>query len=104
MKVQLVGKITGKITSVATGQFKHAEMFLKSLGYDVFNPMEKINQGLPYEEQMDICLANIPNVEMLVLLEDWTESPGARREVTKALELDKTMTTFASIVKTRLYL
>lgn len=103
-KAQIVGKITGKVTSIATSQFGHAADFLKTLGYDVFNPIEQINQGLPYEEQMQICLDNIPNVDVLVLLEDWPESPGARREVSTALKLNKKITCLSSLVKQRLYL
>lgn len=104
MKVQIVGKISGKIINQAQGQFKVAADFLKILGYEPWNPMEHINPNIDYEEQMQICLNNIQNVDAIVLLDDFGQSTGAIRELKQALMLNKKLIALSWLEHNRLYI
>lgn len=104
MKVQIVGKISGKIINQAQGQFKVAADFLKILGYEPWNPMEHVDPNIGYEEQMQVCLNNLQNVDAIVLLDDFGQSNGAIRELKHALQLDKQLITLSYLEHNRLYI
>ena len=87
--------ISGAISSLeyreALENFQQIEDRLLSLGVsksNIFNPMTEIDPTLPYRVQMDLCLANLERCDVIIMQNNWTESPGAREEMTSALKQD----------------
>jgi len=65
-------------------QFKTAENILAAKGYTVINPAWK-PEGLTYIEYIDMGLAELSKCDAIYMLENWTESQGARCEYVYAL-------------------
>lgn len=85
MKLYLSGPITGAPEYKRIfGQW--AEQ-LRKCGFEVVNPAE-YPDGLEYEQYMDLAFKDIPLCHGLAMMENWDKSPGAIREVAKALYLD----------------
>ena len=88
-KVYISGKITGLPLADAIGNFQEAEQRLKRAGFKTFNPF---NNGLdidaPYEEHMRADLKALETCDAIYLMDNWTNSKGARAEYEKALELE----------------
>lgn len=101
MKVYLAGPMTG-ISYYNFPAFDEAAMWLENRGYTVVSPaeldgelgIEPDEEGKPlppekYEELLtrDLAMIESAAVQAVVVLEEWHESQGARREVARALEL-----------------
>lgn len=78
MIVYIAGKMTG-LEDLGRVAFDRAENQLTGLGYQVLNPAW-LGNGLPKEAYMPICLSMIQQAQVLVLLDGWESSPGARLE------------------------
>ncbi len=76
-KVYIAGKINGNPTF--REDFQQQEDKLLSQGYAVLNPA-KLPDNLGYEDYMHICLAMIDVADIVFLLPNWRNSPGATRE------------------------
>jgi hypothetical protein len=77
MKVYIAGKITGFPNYKM--HFNMVEEGLKSKGHAVMNPA-RMTDGFLYEEYMKVCFAMIDVCECVYLMDNWMDSPGARRE------------------------
>lgn len=92
MKVYIAGKIGEVVLSAATREkFARAEEFLRSKGYEVFNPTRS---GLGataevlaeekgtnfYTEILLMDLDCLAKCDAICMLPDWTDSPGATVE------------------------
>lgn len=77
MTAYLSGKITGDPNYIV--KFAEAEAKLKSLGMKVLNPA-MLPEGMRKSAYMPICLAMIDAADIVVLLEDFKESAGAKIE------------------------
>ena len=82
--------IAGKITDEPKfkTKFKRAERHLKELGYIVLNPA-RLPEGLKYEQYMNICFAMLDESDIIYLLENVEDSPGALRELERSIERGK---------------
>jgi hypothetical protein len=88
--VFISGMITGLSFNTARAMFIHAESLLRCAGYtDIFNPIEHIDQNIEYEQQMELCIKEIKNRDVIYQINNWVMSKGARRECSCAISLNK---------------
>lgn len=107
MKVYISGKITGLSPTLYLPLFEMAERQLKAAGFiDVVNPTKLgIDPEEEWSKAMAVCMAALEKCEAIYMLENWPQSLGARRELTRAME--KRMVTMFSpddIEKEKYYL
>lgn len=91
-KVYISGKIGGEVLSDATREkFAKAEEYIKAKGYKVFNPTTsgfgKIADAYAracgtnfYTEILLLDIMELKKCDIICLLPDWHESPGAQAE------------------------
>lgn len=77
MKVYIAGKITGDPDYRC--KFNAAKERLELMGDVVLNPAT-LPEGMQPADYMRICLAMIDTADLVVFLEDYTESRGAMLE------------------------
>lgn len=91
--VYLSGKMTGLAESEYKENFRNAELFYRSCGYEVVNPCnlsDIVLQRKPdasYEDFMAEDLRALRSCTHIALLESWENSPGAKREKAEAKRL-----------------
>lgn len=89
----LSGKMTGLEESEYKENFRNAEMFYRSCGYEVVNPCNlseivlKRKPDATYEDFMAEDLRALRSCTHIAMLEGWESSPGARREKSEAERL-----------------
>jgi len=84
--VYLAGKIDGDPNYKE--KFRKAAEQLESRGYIVLNPAT-LPEGMSKEKYMPICLAMLNQADIVLLLSDYKESPGALLELKYADYQDK---------------
>ena len=77
MKIYIAGKITGLANY--RENFNRVEEKLTQNGHAIMNP-SKLTDGFNYEDYMKVCFAMIDVCDMIYLMENWTDSAGAKRE------------------------
>lgn len=77
MKYYIAGKVNGLDNYRSI--FWMAENELIAEGHQVMNPAI-LPEGFPYEAYMPICLAMIDQCEAVYMLNNWTDSKGAKVE------------------------
>ena len=99
MKVYISGKIGEKVLSDATrAKFARAEAYLKEWDFEVFNPTTSglgreaeiraaANGTDFYTEIMKLDLVELEKCDAIYMLKDWCDSPGAKVEHSRAVEL-----------------
>lgn len=99
MKVYISGKIGEEVLSETTrNKFAKAEMLLRDCGFDVFNPTTSglghraeelaMENGTDfYTEIMKLDLEVLRGCDVIYLLLDWEDSPGAKVEKAEAERL-----------------
>jgi nucleoside 2-deoxyribosyltransferase len=86
MKVYIAGKITGLDNYKELFAAKEKE--LTGLGYSVINPAI-LPIGFEHHEYMHICYSMIDVCDMVVFLDNWSDSVGAKLEMAYAFKLGK---------------
>ena len=82
-KVYVAGKVSGLDRDKTRDKFGYMASRLREQGYAVINPfamLEDTRYDLDREAEMTICFAAITVCDAVYMLEDWSESPGARAE------------------------
>lgn len=79
-KIYISGKMTGKEDN-GIADFKKAEDGIRKLAPNaiILNPVI-FPEGMEYEEYMHLCFAMIDVADHVIMLQDWEDSPGAKRE------------------------
>ena len=89
MKIYISCAITG--TDDYMERFAKAEKELTEQGYSVVNPA-KVNAQLPvdttYEEYMKMCFCMLDICEAIFMIQGWSKSFGANRELGYAMAKD----------------
>lgn len=86
MKIYIAGKITG--FEGYKEKFNEAEECLKGRGHICINP-SVLPGGFEQNEYLNICFAMIEVCDAIYMLDNWKDSPGARKEIDFARKLDK---------------
>lgn len=82
--VYISGKMTGEFGYEAV--FADAVFLLRENGWrKIINPCCLSVLDLDYEQYMTICFAMIDASDVVYMLGNWKESPGAQRELSYAL-------------------
>ena len=78
-------------------KFADAQMVLDELGYIAINPCI-LPAGMAYEQYMKICFSMIDVCDTVVLLNNWEQSSGARRERNYAIAKQKNIYTIYEFI------
>ena len=96
-KVYISGPMQG-IEDFNYPAFNQAERELKEAGFVVINPTRH-PEGLEYEQYMQYAMLDVEICDIVMLLPNWTGSPGAKREAKKAYSLDKSVFTVDAFLR-----
>ncbi len=83
MKIYIAGKITGLTDYKEV--FAEAEAQMIAQGHSVMNPAG-LNAGFGYEDYMKICFSMIDVCDGIFMINNWSDSDGAKRELKYAIE------------------
>lgn len=79
--IYISGKITGLPRKQVEANFLNAETQLHTKGVETVNPVRRIEPGTEWKEAMEICLHELTDVDGIFLMDNWTNSKGAIREL-----------------------
>lgn len=94
-QIYIAGKITNNPNYMQ--EFASAERTLTGAGFLVMNPTI-LPEGFGYEQYMKICFSMIDVCDTVVLLDNWEQSSGARRERNFAIAKQKNIYTFYEFI------
>lgn len=86
MKVYIAGKITGN--GEYREEFAAAERKVSAMGHIALNPAA-LPEGMEPADYMRICMAMLDSADAIAIMENWTESTGARIEFAYAQYVHK---------------
>lgn len=89
--IYISGQITGLPYEDALSVFDKAEKYLKSLGYDVINPMTHVpyNKDWSWFDYMGEDIKLLGKCDSIYMLKGWKKSDGARIEYEIAIRKNK---------------
>jgi hypothetical protein len=83
--VYIAGKMSGMPMFNYPAFYGLAGIIEKEFRCEVLNPARQPN-GLDYEEYMRRAMADLDRATVIVLLDSWQQSPGAKREFQRAFQ------------------
>lgn len=87
-KVYISGKISGLSEKEYKNNFNSAELYLTGLGYDVVNPVSEVTiPNGTWKDYMRRDLKLLLDCDYIYLLDNWTESTGAKVEYSLARDI-----------------
>lgn len=87
-KVYISGKISGLSEKEYKNNFNSAELYLTGLGYDVVNPVSEVTiPNGTWKDYMRRDLKLLLDCDYIYLLDNWTESTGAKIEYSLARDI-----------------
>ena len=98
VKVYIAGKITGEPVNECVEKFKLAQDTIRGFcklqnwaENHVVTPFDLpgITFGISHHKAMEICLEALKECDIIYMLNDWKDSPGARMEHELALKSNK---------------
>lgn len=91
-KIYISGKISGLTQEQAREKFGDCECLLKSIGFDVVNPL---NNGLAFDAPWDAHMVRdihlLFGCDAIYMMDNWLDSTGAQIEYDIAMRLHKTI-------------
>lgn len=88
-KIYIAGKVTGEPLHLCTMKFGAAQIAIEKLGHIAVNPLEVVNDPkCPWNIAMRRCIKALMDCDMIFLLEDSKDSPGAKLEYELAQKLN----------------
>lgn len=88
-KIYISSKITGLEKEVYTKAFNDAEQLIIKMGHTPINPLKHVPQDISYDDQMHICLSLVDISDVVMMVGDWVDSPGATRELIHGAKQEK---------------
>ncbi len=88
MKIYISGQVSGLHPDEYLKKFEEAENALREAGVsNIVNPTKLgIHPREEWSAAMTVCLSHLETCTAIYMLRDWTDSFGARRELTRAME------------------
>jgi len=91
MRIYIAGKYTGLPRLYAVAKFNATEQQLIEAGIpaeSIVNPVKLVPPNTEWKDCMDnYCLPTVKECTAIFMQYDWTDSPGARLELTEAMRL-----------------
>lgn len=88
-KIYIAGKVTGLPIAECTMNFGLAQVAIEKLGHEAVNPLTVVNDWkCPWPLAMRKCIAALMTCDLVLMLDNSTDSPGARLEFDLAIKLD----------------
>ena len=88
-KIYIAGKITGLSIAECYENFHTARVMLDFYCYEIVSPIHHCKIGMAYEECMEICLQLLEECDGIYMMINWEDSNGAKRELSRAKELQE---------------
>lgn len=87
-KIYIAGKVTGVPQDQCTMNFALAQRAIEKIGHEAVNPLMVVNDwNATWEVAMRKCIAALMECDLILMLEDYSSSPGARVELDLAKRL-----------------
>ncbi len=91
-KIYIAGKVTGLPITECTMNFGLAQITIEKLGHIAVNPLVVVNDWkATWEAAMRKCIAALMECDMILMLDNYTASPGACLEFDLAKKLGITI-------------
>jgi hypothetical protein len=91
-KIYIAGKVTGLPIAECTMKFGTAQVAIEKLGHQAVNPLVVVNDWkCPWDLAMRKCVTALMECDMILMLENASDSPGARIEWDLARKLNITV-------------
>jgi len=88
-RIYIAGRISGLSYPAVIKQFNEAEAFLRSLGFEVVNPVKLIPPGTGWTEAMRTCIAYLMACNYIIMLPGWENSTRATIEYNIACGMEE---------------
>jgi len=87
-KIYIAGKVTGEDQEQCITKFQNAKDLVEIMGYEAVNPLEVVGDWkTPWNEAMKKCIKALADCDVILMLDDWNFSKGAKLELQIALAL-----------------
>lgn len=87
-KIYIAGKVTGLPITECTMNFGLAQIAIEKLGHIAVNPLVVVNDWkCPWDLAMRKCITALMECDMILMLDNSSDSPGARLEFDLAKNL-----------------
>ena len=88
-KIYIAGKVTGLSIAECTMNFGTAQIAIEKLGHEAVNPLEVVNDWkCPWDLAMRKCIIALMDCDIILMLDNYTSSPGAKVELELAKALN----------------
>ncbi|MES2238883.1 MAG: DUF4406 domain-containing protein [Bacteroidota bacterium] len=88
-KIYIAGKVTGLPVTECTMNFGLAQVAIEKLGHEAINPLVVINDwNCPWDLAMRKCIVALMDCDMVLMLDNAGDSPGAKIEWDLAKKLN----------------
>jgi hypothetical protein len=87
-KIYIAGKVTGLSRAECTINFGTAQIAIEKLGHEAVNPLLVVNDWkASWEVAMKKCIVALMGCDLILMLDNYSDSPGARIELDLAKSL-----------------
>lgn len=87
-KIYIAGKVTGLPKLECTMNFGAAQVAIEKMGHEAINPLVVVNDWkAKWEVAMKKCISALMDCDMILMLDNYNDSPGATVEMDLARTL-----------------